>query len=108
MNPHTTKNLSGLLAAATLGLASAAAAELPPVPSFPVPAKPDGKEADIGKPVQVYILMGQSNMVGAGEVGGDGEGSLKFAVKTKGTYPNGTGLSPFSSETGDGKPAEVR
>jgi hypothetical protein len=22
--------------------------------------------------------------------------------------PNGTGLSPFSSETGDGKPAEVR
>jgi hypothetical protein len=26
----------------------------------------------------------------------------------KGTYTNGTGLSPFSSETGDGKPAEVR
>lgn len=31
MKPYTTKNLSGLLAAATLGLASAAAAELPVV-----------------------------------------------------------------------------
>ena len=72
MKPHSTKNLSCLLAAALLSLASAAAAELPVVPSFPAPPKPDGKEADIGKPVQVYILMGQSNMVGAGEVGGDG------------------------------------
>ena len=87
MKQHSTKNLSCLLAAAILSLASAAAAELPVVPSFPAPAKPDGKEADIGKPVQVYILMGQSNMVGAGEVGGDGEGSLKSAVKTKGKYP---------------------
>jgi hypothetical protein len=28
---------------------------------------PDGKEADMSKPVQVYILMGQSNMLGAGK-----------------------------------------
>lgn len=28
---------------------------------------PDGKEADMSKPVQVYILMGQSNMVGFGQ-----------------------------------------
>ncbi|MFZ9935512.1 MAG: sialate O-acetylesterase [Luteolibacter sp.] len=28
---------------------------------------PDGKEADMGKPVQVYILMGQSNMLGFGK-----------------------------------------
>lgn len=27
---------------------------------------PDGKEADMSKPVQVYILLGQSNMVGSG------------------------------------------
>jgi len=28
---------------------------------------PDGEEADMSKPVQVYILMGQSNMLGAGK-----------------------------------------
>jgi hypothetical protein len=28
---------------------------------------PDGKEADMSKPVQVYILMGQSNMLGFGD-----------------------------------------
>ncbi|MFT5498031.1 MAG: hypothetical protein ACI9TH_003439 [Kiritimatiellia bacterium] len=47
---------------------------------------PDGKPADMSKPVQVYILLGQSNMLGAGKVAG-GEGSLENAVKTKGTYP---------------------
>lgn len=31
---------------------------------------PDGKPADMSKPVQVYILMGQSNMVGFGKTGG--------------------------------------
>ena len=34
---------------------------------------PDGKPADMSKPVQVYILLGQSNMVGAGKIAG-GEG----------------------------------
>ena len=29
---------------------------------------PDGKEADMSKPVQVFILMGQSNMLGFGKV----------------------------------------
>ncbi|MEO0475494.1 MAG: sialate O-acetylesterase [Planctomycetota bacterium] len=40
-----------------IGLALPAAAELP---------DPDGKPADMTKPVQVYILLGQSNMVGFG------------------------------------------
>lgn len=31
---------------------------------------PDGKEADMSKPVQVFILMGQSNMLGAGKLSG--------------------------------------
>ena len=38
-----------------------------------VPAElpdPDGKEADMSKPVQVFILMGQSNMVGIGKTAG--------------------------------------
>ena len=30
---------------------------------------PDGKEANMSKPVQVFILMGQSNMLGFGNVG---------------------------------------
>lgn len=44
---------------------------------------PDGKPADMSKPVQVYVLLGQSNMLGAGKVKGD-EGSLTFAVQSKG------------------------
>ena len=31
---------------------------------------PDGKAGDATKPVKVYILAGQSNMVGMGELGG--------------------------------------
>ena len=30
---------------------------------------PDGKEADMSKPVQVFIMMGQSNMLGFGDAG---------------------------------------
>lgn len=46
---------------------------------------------DMSKPVQVFILMGQSNMVGMGKIaaGGKGgaEGSLEQAVKEKKKYP---------------------
>jgi hypothetical protein len=73
---------------------------------------PDGKPADMTKPVQVYILMGQSNMLGAGKIkagkkggekaarkaakkGGEkavtgdksGTGTLEHATKEKGLYP---------------------
>ena len=48
--------------------------------------KPDGKPADTAKPVQVFILLGQSNMVGLGKVAGP-EGSLENAVKSKKKYP---------------------
>jgi Carbohydrate esterase, sialic acid-specific acetylesterase len=48
--------------------------------------KHDGKPADMTKPVQVFILLGQSNMVGAGKVKG-ANGSLEFAVKEKKKYP---------------------
>jgi hypothetical protein len=57
-------------------LALPAAAQIPdPLPD------PDGKPADMSKPVQVYILMGQSNMLGFGKVAG-----LKAATD-KGLYP---------------------
>ena len=50
------------LAAATLVLNSAAA-------EFPAPlTRPDGKPADQAKKVKVFILMGQSNMVGMGDI----------------------------------------
>jgi hypothetical protein len=39
------------------------------------------------KPVKVFILMGQSNMVGMGAVTGDKEGSLEKAVKEEKLYP---------------------
>lgn len=50
-------------------------------------ADPDGKPADMSKPVQVFILMGQSNMLGFGRIAGDKEGSLEHAVKAKELYP---------------------
>ncbi len=45
----------------------------------------EGKAADLSKPVQVYILMGQSNMLNFGKIKG-GDGSLETAVKEKKLY----------------------
>jgi Carbohydrate esterase, sialic acid-specific acetylesterase len=42
----------------------------------------DGKPADMSKPVQVFILLGQSNMVGAGKTA-----SLEAPVKQNKKYP---------------------
>ena len=74
----TTLTLAAL-AATTLVLTSVAAEVAASIP------KPDGKPADMTKPVQVYILMGQSNMVGMGKITG-GEGTLENAVKVKQKY----------------------
>ncbi len=71
------------------------AAALTAIVALPVTAKdipaplpdPDGKPADMSKPVQVYILMGQSNMLGAGKIKGDKEGFLTYAVQEKNKYP---------------------
>lgn len=48
---------------------------------------PDGKPADVSKPVQVFIIMGQSNTLEFGKVKGDKEGSLEHAVKKENLYP---------------------
>jgi hypothetical protein len=68
-----------------LALAALSAA-LPTLPAAAreVPAelpRSDGKPADMSKPVQVFILMGQSNAVGLGKVA-----SLEEAVKSKKKY----------------------
>ena len=63
-------------------LSSGNAAELVNLPD------PDGKPADMTKPVQVYILLGQSNMLGAGKIKPvEKDGSLLHAVNEKKLYP---------------------
>lgn len=81
MNSNNAIKASCLLAAMCMGMtgASSADSKLP---------DPDGKPADMSKPVQVYILMGQSNMLGAGKVAGaDKDGTLEHATKTENLYP---------------------
>ncbi|RMG33785.1 MAG: sialate O-acetylesterase [Planctomycetota bacterium] len=41
----------------------------------------------MSKPVKVFILMGQSNMLEMGRVSGDKPGTLEYAVKKEGLYP---------------------
>jgi hypothetical protein len=49
---------------------------------------PDGQPADMTKPVKVFILMGQSNMLGAGKIAdATKDGTLEHATKTSGLYP---------------------
>jgi len=49
---------------------------------------PDGKGAKMSKKVKVFILLGQSNMLGAGKVGPESKaGSLQHAVQSEGLYP---------------------
>jgi hypothetical protein len=81
--PHFPLKQSDFAAAAILALLSVPTlAEI----SNPLP-DPDGKPADITKPVQVYTLMGQSNMLGFGKINGEKNGTLENAVKNKGKYP---------------------
>lgn len=54
-----------------------------PAQDTPVPGR---VPADLTRKVQVFILLGQSNMVGLGKVTG-GEGSLEHAVKQANKYP---------------------
>lgn len=47
---------------------------------------PDGKPADVSKPVKVFIVMGQSNTLEMGKVSGDADGALEKAVKGENLY----------------------
>lgn len=70
-----------------LGVVALMVYAMPAIAAGPLP-DPDGKPADMTKPVQVYILLGQSNMLGFGKIGpADKPGSLEHAVKEKGLYP---------------------
>jgi len=59
MKPLFIHKLSLSLIAIVLGTTHAMGSDLP---------KPDGKPADMSKPVQVYVLMGQSNMLNFGNL----------------------------------------
>lgn len=49
--------------------------------------RPDGKAADQTKKVKVFILLGQSNMLGFGRAGPkEIKGSLEYMIKEKGKY----------------------
>ena len=54
---------------------------MPVVPPIVPPACAAGD-----KPVQVFILMGQSNMLGEGKKTGTTVGSLQYAVETEKKY----------------------
>jgi len=75
-----------LAAVLAMGLSGGWAAEnAQTAPKQEIP-RPDDKPADMTKPVKVFILMGQSNMVGMGKISGK-EGCLESAVKEKKKYP---------------------
>jgi len=76
-----------LAAVLACGLSGAWAAENAQAEAKQDLPRPDGKPADMTKPVKVFILLGQSNMVGKGKIAG-GEGSLENAVKNKNKYPH--------------------
>ncbi len=72
--------------------ASAAMLNTQADPKQPLP-RPDNKSPDMTKTVKVFILMGQSNMLGMGRIApgagkhADPEGTLENAVKVKKKYP---------------------
>ena len=80
MNKQTRTTYGCLLTALGIGLTSVVSA------GEPMP-RPDGKPANMSKPVKVFILLGQSNMVGMGNISGDKGESLEKAVKTEKLYP---------------------
>ena len=77
------KTITRTLFTLTLVINSAFAAEI----NAPL-ARPDNKSADQTKKVKVFILMGQSNMVGMGDIEPEGtNGTLTTLVKKEKRYP---------------------
>lgn len=80
--PHASKILPSMLGFLLLFSSLGHAQGLRDLPD------PDGKPADMSKPVQVYVLLGQSNMLGFGKIGNaDQPGTLTHATQEEGLYP---------------------
>jgi alpha-galactosidase len=88
MNKKYVLGFARILAAMVIGLSSASAAEkINTDPKQPLP-RPDTKAPDTTKPVKVFILMGQSNLVGMGELGPETtKGTLAYLTRKEGKYP---------------------
>lgn len=88
MNTRKTANSFCLLAALLLSAGGVLAADnIGAAPAKPL-QRPDDKPADQTKKVKVFILMGQSNMVGMGDIEPMGTaGTLSTLVKTQKRYP---------------------
>jgi autotransporter-associated beta strand protein len=54
---------------------------------YPLPA-PDAATGATDKPVKVYIMSGQSNMVGFGQIAGTAPGTLQTMTGTENKFPN--------------------
>ena len=78
-----------LLATMFIGISHVAAAEKTNTDPKQQLPDPDTKTAATDKPVKVFILMGQSNMLGFGKVGPeDKKGTLEYLIKKEGKYPH--------------------
>ena len=62
-------------------------ATLKPNVPYPMPA-PDASTGVTNKPVKVYIMSGQSNMVGFGQISGSGPGTLQTITGSEKKFPN--------------------
>jgi len=77
-----------LLTAAVMGTASASAPQNVDTDSNHQLPRPDAMAADTNKPVKVFILMGQSNMLGMGDIEPEAtKGTLAHLTKKEGRYP---------------------
>lgn len=89
MNKTSRFMLVSFLAAMAGGAAALPAAEkINTDPKQQLP-DPDDKPAAVDKPVKVFILLGQSNMLGFGRIGPeDKKGTLENLAKKEGKYPH--------------------
>ncbi|NQT39174.1 MAG: hypothetical protein HQ581_16865 [Planctomycetes bacterium] len=89
MNKKTLLAVVCLLAAMAMVVGNVAAQEkINTDPKQQLPA-PDAQAAAMDKPVQVFILLGQSNMLGFGRIDPeDQNGTLSHAVKQQKKYPH--------------------
>ena len=74
--------LPSVMACVVLGLIVASGATLAQDNPRTLP-KPDDKPGAANRPIKVFILMGQSNMVGMGDIGPESaKGTLTYLTKT--------------------------
>jgi len=84
MNP----SLTFVLAALVIGLTNVSAVEKSNTNPKQALVKPSPQPPNTKKPVKVFILMGQSNMVGMGDIGPEtNNGTLAYLSKKAGQYP---------------------